>query len=196
MKIAIMQPYLFPYIGYFQLIHAVDKFVIYDDVAFIKGGWINRNRLKLNDEARFFTVPLANASPFRPIRETEVATQPYEHFRKKFFSALMNCYSKSTFYRETTRIVEEVFNAKPTTISDMAHRSIEVVCSYLGISTRIVPSSAIYDNSALKKADRLIDICRKELADTYKRNRWKRVIHKNGIFQRRNCFVVPRKRKH
>ena len=162
-----MQPYLFPYIGYFQLINAVDTFVIYDDVAFIKRGWINRNRLRLDRAVRSFTVPLADASQNRRIRETQVALGPYEQFRKKFFATSDNYYSKSAFYRQTRPILADVFDPQPTTIADMARHSIEVVCRYLGIPTRIVPSSTIYNNCALKKAERLIDICRREHADTY-----------------------------
>ncbi len=59
-----MQPYLFPYIGYYQLMHAVDRFVVADDVTFIKQGWINRNRLLINGSAAYFTVPL-QAAPGR-----------------------------------------------------------------------------------------------------------------------------------
>jgi len=63
MKLAIMQPYLFPYIGYFQLIHAVDSFVVYDDVNFIKGGWINRNFILSQGEKSRITLQLQGASP-------------------------------------------------------------------------------------------------------------------------------------
>ena len=103
-----MQPYLFPYIGYFQLISEVDVFVNYDDVAFIQQGWINRNRLKINDEARYFTVPLADASSFRSIRETMIATVPYESFRRKFFTTIKTAYGKAPFYRETLDILEAI----------------------------------------------------------------------------------------
>jgi hypothetical protein len=73
MKLAIMQPYLFPYLGYFQLIEAADKFVIYDDVAFIKQGWINRNQILLHGRPHLFSVPLQSASSHVLIRETAVA---------------------------------------------------------------------------------------------------------------------------
>ena len=69
MKAAIMQPYIFPYIGYFQLIDAVDTFVFYDDVNFIKRGWINRNKLLVNGEEHMFTVALSNVSQNKLINE-------------------------------------------------------------------------------------------------------------------------------
>jgi hypothetical protein len=162
-----MQPYLFPYIGYYQLISAVDEFVNYDDVAFIQQGWINRNRIKINGEARYFTVPLAAASSFRSIRETMVATLPYEAFRRKFFATINTVYGKAPFYRETLNLLEGVFVPQPASIGDLAWQSVSAVCSYLRLETRLVPTATTFGNSHLKKADRLIDICRRENADIY-----------------------------
>ena len=167
MKLGIMQPYLFPYIGYYQLINAVDVFVNYDDVAFIQQGWINRNRIKINGSAHYFTVPLADASSFRTIRETMVAAAPYESFRRKFFTTINTVYGKAPFYRETLNLLEIIFVPQPTNIADLAWQSVSGVCAYLGLKTRLVPTSTVYGNSHLKKTDRLIDICRKENADTY-----------------------------
>ena len=78
MKLAIMQPYLFPYIGYFQLINSVDKFVIYDDVEYSKGGWINRNRLYLDNKATFFTVPIKRSSDFCLIKDKKLKNLYYQ----------------------------------------------------------------------------------------------------------------------
>ncbi len=72
MKIAIMQPYIFPYIGYFQLIHAADVFVFYDDVNYINRGWINRNRILLNGKDQLFTIPCKEASQNKLIKDIEV----------------------------------------------------------------------------------------------------------------------------
>lgn len=167
MKLGIMQPYLFPYIGYFQVIGAVDVFVNYDDVAFIQQGWINRNRLKVKDQARYFTVPLADASSFRSIRETMIATIPYRSFRRKFFATIKEVYGKAPHYGETLPLLEAVFVPQPGSIGDLAWQSVSAVCAYLRLKTRLVPTASAYDNSHLKKADRLIDVCRKEGADNY-----------------------------
>ena len=72
MKLGIMQPYFFPYIGYWQLINLVDKYVIYDDVNYIKGGWINRNKILINGEATFLNLYLSLASPNKKINEIEI----------------------------------------------------------------------------------------------------------------------------
>ena len=71
MKLGIMQPYYLPYIGYWQLLNAVDKYVIYDDVNFIKGGWINRNRILNNGVVQYFNVPMIGSSPFKLINQIE-----------------------------------------------------------------------------------------------------------------------------
>ena len=73
MKLAIMQPYLFPYIGYFQLIQAADKFVVYDNIQFTKKGWINRNRILVNGKDEFITLPLKKDSDFLNVNERTVA---------------------------------------------------------------------------------------------------------------------------
>ena len=71
MNIGIMQPYFFPYVGYFQLINTVDQFVFYDDVDFIKNGWVNRNRILVNNEPKYITIPCSAISSFKKINQVE-----------------------------------------------------------------------------------------------------------------------------
>ena len=87
MKLAIMQPYIFPYLGYFQLLNSVDHFVFYDDVNFIKGGWVNRNQLLINNQNKFFTVPLKKIISFTPINEVEIHKKLYPNWRSKFYNS-------------------------------------------------------------------------------------------------------------
>ena len=82
-RIAIMQPYIFPYIGYFQLVNCVDKFIFYDDVTFIKQGWINRNKIIINNKEFLFTIPLANASSYRKIADVKVNLSLHRKVKKK-----------------------------------------------------------------------------------------------------------------
>src|SRR4051812_42347879 len=100
MRLAIMQPYIFPYIGYFQLIAAVDAFVIYDDVNYIKQGWINRNRILFNGKDLLFTVPLENASSFKKINEVSVHKHLYEGWKVKFGKSLRATYFKAPYFNE------------------------------------------------------------------------------------------------
>lgn len=159
MKIALMQPYIFPYIGYFQLIQSVDIFIFYDDVNFIKDGWINRNRLLVNGNDYTFTVPLKNISSFKKINETEIDRKQFEIWKKKFFKTLDLNYRKFPFFDQALPLFQSLFYEKEYIyISELAKDSISFVLSYLGIEKQIVPSSVIYNNSHLSAQERVIDI--------------------------------------
>ena len=166
-KIAIMQPYLFPYIGYMQLICAVDKFVVYDDVSFIKQGWINRNRILLNCNELIFTVPLKNASSFVPINKTEIHASLYPGWQVKFLKTITQAYRKAPFYQEVYDLVDNVLNGPSHTINQLCVTALQRICAYLGIKTEFVLSSSIYNNNELKAQVRVSDICQKEGAHTY-----------------------------
>ena len=96
--IAIMQPYIFPYIGYFQLIQSVNEFVFYDDVNFIKKGWINRNNILVNGEANRFTIPINNQSQFNEIKDTLIKKEVYYKWVSKFLKSIHQNYKKAPFY--------------------------------------------------------------------------------------------------
>lgn len=164
-KLAVMQPYLFPYIGYFQLINAVDKFVIYDDVNFINKGWINRNRILVNGKAYLFTVPLKDASQNKLIRDIEVADDG--NWRSKFLKTIEMSYKKAPYYDSIFPIISKIILSASKSISELIKQSIIEINQYLSIGTIIQDSSTIYDNRHLKAEDRIIDICRKEGADQY-----------------------------
>ena len=95
MKVGIMQPYFFPYIGYWQLINAVDKFVIYDDVNFIKGGWINRNKILVNGQARYINLQMHKASQNKLINEIEVLGNKV--YNKKLLKNIESSYKSTVF---------------------------------------------------------------------------------------------------
>ncbi|RYU97432.1 WbqC family protein [Emticicia agri] len=165
MTIGIMQPYIFPYIGYFQLISAVDKFIVYDDVAYINKGWINRNNILINGKASMFTLPLISASQNRLIREIEVDN--LEAWSKKFFKTIEQSYKKAPFYQETLAILKQVFQSNPANIAELCTTSLKATCQYVGIYTEIVDSSVVYNNQHLKAQERILDICLQEKTDHY-----------------------------
>jgi len=165
MKLAIMQPYLFPYIGYFQLMNAVDKFVVYDDVTFIKGGWINRNKILVNKTEYIFTIPLHNASSNVLIKDIELAIT--KKWKSKFLKTLEHSYKKSENFEMTYSIVEDVVNTETRFLIEIYLKSIELINSFLDIKTPIVASSTIYNNVHLKGQGRILDICAQESADCY-----------------------------
>jgi WbqC-like protein family len=167
MKLGIMQPYIFPYIGYFQLINAVNRFVVYDDVTYIKQGWINRNNILLSGQPLMFTVPLRKASSFTSIAGTSINMELYNLWVYRFEKTLMLAYSRAPYYKETAELVMSVFNSSCKTISELAVASILATCKYLDVNTEFVLTSSIYHNNDLKAQQRVIDICKRENAATY-----------------------------
>lgn len=167
MKLAIMQPYIFPYLGYFQLIHAVDKFVFYDDVNFIKGGWINRNKILLNRKESMFTVPLASPSPNKKIKEVYIHDGIYSQWYKKFEKSLIQSYSKTPFFRDIFPLVQQTFDCNSISIAELSKRSIKSVVEYLDLDVSFIESSDVYGNSILRAQERVLDICARENASIY-----------------------------
>ena len=168
MKLGIMQPYLFPYIGYFQLIQAVDKFVVYDDVNYIKQGWINRNRILNHGEPLTFTVPLSKAGSFAKINEVQINPNLYEGWKNKFLKTLELNYKKAPYFSESYDLIHKVLSEEDCpSISELAVESLLAVCKHLGIQKEFVVSSTLYNNQNLSGKDRVIDICRQEDATHY-----------------------------
>ena len=160
-----MQPYIFPYIGYFQLIKAVDKFVIYDDVNFINRGWINRNRILVNGKDSLFTIPLKEASQNKLINEIEVNWD--DAWKAKWFKTLEQSYKKAPFFQQIKPIVEQTLELEKTIFSEIIVENLKLINAYLGITTEIIPSSSIYQNTDLKAQTRILDICLQEKANHY-----------------------------
>lgn len=169
MKLAIMQPYLFPYIGYFQLINAVEKFVIYDDVNFIKQGWINRNNILVQGQPNLFTVPLKNQSSFSKINEILINEKQYEKWKIKFLKTIEQSYKKAPFFEQVNEIINKVLsiNNGEDRISKLATASLIEISDFLELETEFVLTSSKYDNSNLTGQDRILDICKKEKAKQY-----------------------------
>ncbi len=188
-----MQPYLFPYIGYFQLINAADKFVIYDDVTFIKQGWINRNNILLNGKALLFTVPLKDASSYKQIRETEISVNI--KWTSKLLKTFEQAYKKAPYYTEIIELIEDAISAEEKLIAAIALKSVKVVCSYLGIETSIVETSSNYSNNHLQSQARVIDICKKEKAIEYLNPIGGLQLYSKDVFNREHIklsFIKPK----
>jgi len=190
MKIAIMQPYLFPYIGYFQLVNAVDKFVFYDDVNFIKQGWINRNNILLNGEKLLFSFPVEKISSFKKINEVKVNRELFNRKKKKFLKTLALSYKKAPFYNEVTNLVSLILNSDFEYISDYSNKSIIKALEYLNINTEIISSSNIYKNDYLKSTARVLDICQKEDAKIYINFFGGRNLYRKSEFKKSNIDLL------
>ena len=165
MKIGIMQPYFFPYIGYWQLINAVDKYVLFDDVNYINRGWINRNRILFNGEPRYFNIYLKGASQNKLINEIEVDNGVKQVERNLMI--LRQAYKKAPFFQEAFPVIESVLYEPERDLSRFNGLLIQKICLYLGINTEIIFSSDLQKNNLLKGQEKIIDICRNLHATDY-----------------------------
>ena len=163
--IAIMQPYFLPYIGYFQLLAAVDKFVVFDDVNFINRGWVNRNRLLLNGVAHTFTVPLRGASQNRLICEIEL--DDIQGWRGKLLRTIRQAYRQAPYYIQLSALLENMVNYPSVRLDEFLLNSINEIVRYLSLEVEITSTSRIYKNAHLKGQERILDICRHEQANVY-----------------------------
>jgi len=151
-----MQPYFFPYLGYFQLVQAVDHFVFYDDVMFIKKGWINRNRILMQGNEFLFTIPLEKQSQNKTIRESTVSWG--KEFPNKFMNQIDSAYKKAPNYMEVRDLVEQVLHRKFESLADLASESVQATWAYLGLDKKFYQSSELSVSNDLGRAERLIEI--------------------------------------
>ena len=165
MKLAIMQAYIFHYIGYFQLITAVDKFIVYDDVNFINKGWVNRNRILINKKPNLFTIPLKDASQNKLINQIELINN--DKWKIKLIKTIDLAYKKAPYFSSVVPLIIKILESEKENISRLALNSLKEIASYLNIETKFVDSSSIYANQNLSGQDRILDICLKEDANHY-----------------------------
>jgi len=164
MKLAIMQPYFLPYIGYFQLINAVDTFVIYDNIQFTKKGWFNRNRFLLNGTEKIFTISLQKDSDFLNVNEKKISDN---YNKKKIVAQFSNAYSKAPYFNTVMPIIEKIINYDNSNLFEYIYNSIKKICKFINIETEIITSSTININHNLKSEEKVISICKALKAITY-----------------------------
>lgn len=164
-KIAIMQPYFVPYIGYWQLLNAVDTYVVFDDVNYIKRGWINRNRILINKEPHYINLELSGVSQNKKINEIELSADI--ELRKKTLKTIEYNYKRAPFYEETMNLMKKILLNKEKNLALFLFDQIRIVANYFDMNTEIIMSSSLEKNNELKGQDKIIDICRKLNADVY-----------------------------
>lgn len=162
MTLGIMQPYFMPYLGYWQLMAAVDKYVVYDDVNYIKGGWVSRNNILMNGEKKMFTIILRGASPNKLFREVEIG----DDFRK-FRRMLESCYRKAPHYAEAIELLDRIFSYEQKDLGHWMLHQFQCVLDYLNIHTELILSSDIEKNNNLRGKEKVKHICHILGADTY-----------------------------
>lgn len=162
MKIGIMQPYFLPYIGYWQLMNLVDRYVILDDVNYIKRGWVNRNRILLNGADHMITLPLAKADAFKRINENMLAEIP-----PNLEKTISLAYHKAPNYALIAPLVHDIFSCSEKNLSLFLIKSIKLVAAYLGIEAEILLASETGHDSSLKGQNMILDICKRQGGTEY-----------------------------
>lgn len=166
MTVGIMQPYFFPYIGYFQLINTVDKFVVYDNIQYSKRGWINRNRILVNGKDEYVTIPLRKDSDFLNI-DQRVLSDDFSAERLKLLRRIESAYHKAPFVSSVMPLVERSLRAPSTNLFDFLLFGLCEVLSYMGVHTDIVVSSSIPIDHSLKSQSKVLAICQELKCDRY-----------------------------
>ncbi|MGM9516471.1 WbqC family protein [Roseateles sp. DB2] len=162
--LAIMQPYFLPYIGYWQLIAAVDTFIIYDNIKYTKKGWINRNRMLRNGEAVTFSLPVAAGSDSLDVVQRELAPG---HDRRKLLAQFDGAYAKAPHYEALRPLLASVINCPEQNLYRHVRHSVDAVCQHLGLTTRILTSSEVAIHHELRAQDKVLALCQAVQAHTY-----------------------------
>ena len=166
MKVAIMQPYFFPYIGYFQLINAVEKFIVYDNIQYTKKGWINRNRILVNGKDEYISVPLKKDSDYLNIGQRVLAST-WSQDKRKLINKISEVYRKAPFFDESRIVFERCINFENDNLFYFILNSIKIINEHLNIETQIIISSDLKIDHGLKAVDKVLAICETLNAKTY-----------------------------
>lgn len=159
-----MQPYFFPYIGYFQLIHSCDLFVIYDNIKYTKKGWINRNRFLQNGADAVFSLPLRKDSDSLDVRERAIAS---DFNSKKLLGQIAGAYRQAPYFADTIGLLERTIGHSDDNLFRFIHHALVETCAHLGLKTEIRISSDIEIDHELKAQDKVLAICTALDATTY-----------------------------
>lgn len=162
MRLGIMQPYFFPYLGYWQLLANVDKYVVYDDVTYIKGGWINRNNFLINGQKNLLTMQLEKASSYTLIKDIAIKDDFV-----KFLKTIEMGYKKAPFFEDIFRLLKDICQCPDKKLGQFLFNSHIKICEYLGIDTELILSSSFEKHTELKGKDKVISICKQLGADEY-----------------------------
>ena len=158
MRVGIMQPYFMPYIGYWQRIHAVDVHVVFDDVNYIRRGWMHRNRILINGSIHYLNLPIQKASQNKKINDTWIAAD--KEVQNKMLKTLEFSYRKAPFYSDAMNVLEDIITQDEKNLALYLMYQLKKICSYFGIKTKLVMSSDIEKDSGLKGQDKIMDICK------------------------------------
>lgn len=181
MILAVMQPYVFPYLGYYQLAFHSDKFVFYDNVNFIKGGFINRNYILSQGRSQLFTLPVENASSFTKINQLSFAKN-----RAKVIRSIEQSYSKAPYVNDVMPIIKAVLGSEENNVAALGRMSIQAVFNYLSLELdQCLASNLDYDCDA-SAAEKLYSLCALFNADKYCNLAGGKVLYDKQEFAKHN----------
>tara|TARA_Y100001980_G_C14528974_1_gene304733 strand:- start:719 stop:1405 length:687 start_codon:yes stop_codon:yes gene_type:complete len=190
-----MQPYFLPYIGYWQLLHVVDKFVIFDDVQFKKRGWVNRNYILINSKKFLITIPIKKHRQKAKICDINLAKNIRS--KTKLLKSIKMAYCNAPFFEKTFPLIKSIIENDDENLFSFIDFSLKLISQYLGInSSKIIISSSLKISKNLKGEERIISICKKLKANSYYNPIGgldlynKKAFRMNGI---KLCFLRPNK---
>lgn len=166
MKIAIMQPYFCPYIGYFQLINSVGIFVIGDNMQYTKRGWFNRNKILNNGKEFSFAIPIKNEGGFKNVNLINMAENSQAE-RVKTLKRINNFYGKAPYYSQNYPIIRKIFLHDSDNLFDFINYSIRFISTYLNINTQFILASSLDIDLEKRANERILEICKYLNTDTY-----------------------------
>lgn len=188
MRVALMQPYFFPYIGYFQLMAACDLFVVHDDVQYIKGGWINRNRILVNEAPDWITLPVAAAAHTLPIRDRNFLR--HDRSAARLPARIASAYRGAPFVARTMALVQEVLSFPESSVAAFNTNLLRRVAAHMGITTPIALSSQLAKDDSLAGEARVLDICQLTGASSYVNAIGGRALYSQQAFSQRHMDLV------
>lgn len=184
MKLGIMQPYFFPYLGYWQLITAVDKFIVLDDVNFIKRGWINRNNILVNKQPHLYSIPLDKPSQNKLIMETQLRFSREQ--REKWLKMIEMAYKKAPYYETVYPLLKQIIMLEDNDLTSFIINSFKIVLNYLEMEQQILRSSQIEKDLSLRAQDRILAICKSQNADMYINPIGGQLLYDEYVFAKEN----------
>jgi hypothetical protein len=161
MNIAGMQPYLFPYIGYFQIINCSDRFVLADNLQYINQGWINRNRILVQNKIHMITAPIKKDKAHLKINERHFSTEFNEKSKKKFLKTLYHAYREAPNFKTTFELIEFIIMYQNSNVAAFTANSIKEICAFLDIKAALMLQSELELPATLNAEDSIIHICKK-----------------------------------
>jgi len=193
MKLAIMQPYFMPYVGYWQLMGAVDRFVLLDDVAFIPRGWIHRNRILVAGEPHLFTLPIHKASQNQNIQDTHRLVDG--RWTEKFLKTLDQNYRRAPYFNTTMALLEPLLCSREEDLTVFIETSFLSLAPALGIHVPIDRASCTSPKQDKHGSDRILEICTRYGASIYINPPGGKALYDKGQFADHGielCFLEPR----